>query len=104
MSFILRYCSTSTGSIEENLIGFLAITETAGEYLTNAILGELEKNGLDIQNCRGQGCKYDTRLENRIEAVKAALLQFDDVVECIENLKNQTEQSDSLNDYDSVLN
>ncbi|GFT65562.1 hypothetical protein TNCV_1352921 [Trichonephila clavipes] len=28
-----------------------------GEYLTNAKLGELEKNGLDIQNCRGQG--YD---------------------------------------------
>ncbi|GFX54045.1 hypothetical protein TNCV_2336811 [Trichonephila clavipes] len=35
----------------------LAVTETAGEYLTNAILGELEKNGLDIQNCWGEG--YD---------------------------------------------
>ncbi|GFX44952.1 zinc finger MYM-type protein 1 [Trichonephila clavipes] len=54
MLVILRYCSTSTGSIEKNLIGFLAATETIEEYLTNAILGELEKNGLDIQNCRGQ--------------------------------------------------
>ncbi|GFS89322.1 hypothetical protein TNCV_3399961 [Trichonephila clavipes] len=26
-----------------------------GEYLTKAILGKLEKYGLDIQNCRGQG-------------------------------------------------
>ncbi|GFX77011.1 zinc finger MYM-type protein 1 [Trichonephila clavipes] len=40
--------------MEENLIAFLADTETTGEYLTNAILGELEKNGLDIQNCRSQ--------------------------------------------------
>ncbi|GFW05169.1 TTF-type domain-containing protein [Trichonephila clavipes] len=57
MSATLRYCSTSTGSIEENLIRFLAVTETTGEYLTNVILGELEKNGLDISNCLGQG--YD---------------------------------------------
>ncbi|GFU44241.1 hypothetical protein TNCV_2151951 [Trichonephila clavipes] len=43
MLVILRYCNTSTGSIEENFIRFLAVTETTGEYLTNAILGELEK-------------------------------------------------------------
>ena len=36
--------------------------------------------------------------------MKAVLLQFDDVVECIENLKQQTEQSDTLSDCDSVLN
>ncbi|GFV74381.1 SCAN domain-containing protein 3 [Trichonephila clavipes] len=53
----LKILLTSTGSIKENLIGFLAITEMAGEYLTNAKLGELEKKGLDIQNCRGHG--YD---------------------------------------------
>ncbi|GFT22825.1 integrase catalytic domain-containing protein [Trichonephila clavipes] len=39
MSVILIFCSTSTGSVEENLIGFLAITETTGEYLTNAVPG-----------------------------------------------------------------
>lgn len=186
MSVILRFCNTSTGTIEENFIGFLAVAETTGEYLTNAILEELEKNGLDIQNCRGQGydnganmvginsgvktrilninprafftpcgCHSwnlllvdaanssaaaktffgfiqkiyllfsrsskrwelikgklkltikplsDTRWESRIEAVKAILLQFDDVVECIESLKNHTEQSDTLSDCDSVLN
>ncbi|GFV54621.1 DUF4371 domain-containing protein [Trichonephila clavipes] len=46
----------------------------------------------------------DIKWESRIETVKAALLQFDDVVEYIENLKNQTEQSDTLSDRDSVLN
>ncbi|GFT79738.1 hypothetical protein TNCV_732741 [Trichonephila clavipes] len=45
----------ATGSIEENLIGFLAVTETTGEYLTNTVLGEQEKNGLDILNCHEQG-------------------------------------------------
>ncbi|GFX03396.1 uncharacterized protein TNCV_4634081 [Trichonephila clavipes] len=49
--------NTPTGSVEENLIGLLAVTEATGEYLTNAILGRHGKNGLDIQNCRGQG--YD---------------------------------------------
>ncbi|GFW69748.1 TTF-type domain-containing protein [Trichonephila clavipes] len=43
MLVILRYCNTSTENIEENLIRFLAVTETTGECLTNAILGELEK-------------------------------------------------------------
>ncbi|GFV91252.1 hypothetical protein TNCV_897721 [Trichonephila clavipes] len=42
--------STSTGGIEENLIGFLDATETIGEYLTNA---NTEKT-TDIQNDRGQ--------------------------------------------------
>lgn len=46
----------------------------------------------------------DTRWESRVEAVKAVLLQFDEVIECIENLKNQTEQSDTLSDCDSILN
>ncbi|GFV95811.1 DUF4371 domain-containing protein [Trichonephila clavipes] len=106
-------------------MGFLAVTETTGEYLTNAILGELEKNGLDIQKCRGQAYdsgsnakiffvaifkfqqtlenyqRYiwelslkplsDTRWESRMEAAKAALLQFDDVVQCIENFKKPNE-------------
>ncbi|GBP23605.1 hypothetical protein EVAR_80222_1 [Eumeta japonica] len=44
----------------------------------------------------------DTRWESRVEAVKAVLLQFDEVIECIESLKNQTEQSDTLSDCDSV--
>ncbi|GFY03873.1 TTF-type domain-containing protein [Trichonephila clavipes] len=66
MSVILRYCCTSTGSKEANLIGFLAVAETTGEYLTNAILGEVEKNGLDNQNCRGKG--YDNgALELKLE-------------------------------------
>ncbi|GFT73956.1 hypothetical protein TNCV_4895741 [Trichonephila clavipes] len=35
-------------------MGFLVVTETTGEGLTNAILGQLERNSLDVQNCHGQ--------------------------------------------------
>ncbi|GFT33005.1 TTF-type domain-containing protein [Trichonephila clavipes] len=35
MLIILRYCNTSTGSTEENFIGFFGVTETTREYLTN---------------------------------------------------------------------
>ncbi|GFV91537.1 hypothetical protein TNCV_2384971 [Trichonephila clavipes] len=51
------YGTASLTTIEENLMGF---GETTGEHLTNAMLGEVEKNGLDNQNCRGRRwCKYD---------------------------------------------
>ncbi|GFX19586.1 zinc finger MYM-type protein 1 [Trichonephila clavipes] len=55
MSIILRFCNSSTGAIEEHFVGFIAFAETTGKYITNSILQELERNGLDIQNCRGQG-------------------------------------------------
>ncbi|GFW81322.1 TTF-type domain-containing protein [Trichonephila clavipes] len=55
MSIILRFCNSSTGAIEEHFVGFIAFAETTGEYITNSILQELDRNGLDIQNCRGQG-------------------------------------------------
>ncbi|GFX61042.1 zinc finger MYM-type protein 1 [Trichonephila clavipes] len=54
---IIRFCNSSTGAIEEHFVGFIAFAETTGEYIKNSILQELERNGLDIQNCRGQG--YD---------------------------------------------
>ncbi|GFV84582.1 zinc finger MYM-type protein 1 [Trichonephila clavipes] len=57
MSIILRFCNSSTGAIEEHFVGFIAFAETTGESITNSILQKLERNVLDIQNCRGQG--YD---------------------------------------------
>ncbi|GFV65115.1 zinc finger MYM-type protein 1 [Trichonephila clavipes] len=186
MSIILRFCNSSTGAIEEHFVGFIAFAETTGEYIINSILQELERNGLDIQNCRGQG--YDnganmvginkgvrtrilninprafftpcgchswnlllidaanssattktffgfinkiyvlfsksskrwnivktklkltlkplseTRWESRIDAVNATFLQFDDVIECVNELKNKSDDSETLSDCDAVLN
>ncbi|GFX98578.1 zinc finger MYM-type protein 1 [Trichonephila clavipes] len=153
---ILRFCNSSTGAIEEHFVGFIAFAETMGEYIANSILQELERNGLDIQNGRGQG--YDnganrvginkanssataktffgfinkiyvlflksskrwdivktklkltlkplseTRWESRIGAVKAIFLQFDDVIECVNELKDKSDDSETLSDCDAVLN
>ncbi|GFX20393.1 zinc finger MYM-type protein 1 [Trichonephila clavipes] len=186
MSIILRFCNSSTGAIEEHFVGFIAFAETTGEYMTNSILQELERDGLDIQNCRVQGydnganmvginkgdrtrilninqraffkpygchswnlllvdaancsttaktlfgfinkiyevfsksskrrefCKNklkltlkplsETRWESRIRAVKAIFLQFDDVIECVNELKNKSDDSESLSDCDAVWN
>ncbi|GFU50202.1 hypothetical protein TNCV_300421 [Trichonephila clavipes] len=43
----------------------LTVTETTGEYLTNVMLGELEKNGLDIYNYPGQGCDNVANMATR---------------------------------------
>ncbi|GFV07580.1 TTF-type domain-containing protein [Trichonephila clavipes] len=69
MSIILKFCNSSTGAIEEHFVGFIAFAETTGEYITNSILQELERNGLNIQNCRGQG--YDNGA-NRVGINKKA--------------------------------
>ncbi|GFV55748.1 zinc finger MYM-type protein 1 [Trichonephila clavipes] len=186
MSIILRFCNSSTGAIEEHFVGFIAFAETTGEYITNSILQKLERNGLDIENCRGQGYDNDanmvginkgvrtrilninprafftpcgchswnlllidaanssattktffgfinkiyvlfsksskrwdtvkiklkltlkplseTRWESRIGAVKAIFLQFDDVIECVNELKNKSDDSETLSECDAVLN
>ncbi|KAF2879931.1 hypothetical protein ILUMI_26260 [Ignelater luminosus] len=49
-SIILRFCNSSTGAVEEHFVEFISVTKTTGEYLTNTILQELERNGLDIQS------------------------------------------------------
>jgi len=185
MSIILRYVNTSTGNIEEHFLGFLAVSETAGEFLTNVILNKLETHQLNIQNCRGQGydnganmvginkgvksrillinprafftpcgCHSwnlilvdaantssiakvffgfiqkiyvlfsksskrwelvkdklkitlkslsDTRWESRIFSVKAILFQFDDIIDCINNLQNQSEDADTLCDCQAII-
>ncbi|GFX95947.1 zinc finger MYM-type protein 1 [Trichonephila clavipes] len=183
---ILRFCNSSTGAIEEHFVGIIAFAETMGESITNSILQELERNGLDIQNCPGQG--YDnganmvgvnkgvrtrilninprafftpcgchswnlllidvanssataktffgfinkiyvlflksskrwdivktelkltfkplseTRWDSRIGAVKAIFLQFDDVIEFVNERKNKSDDFETLSDCDAVLN
>ncbi|XP_051168857.1 zinc finger MYM-type protein 1-like [Leptopilina boulardi] len=181
MSIILRFCNALTGELEEHFIGFIAASETTGEFITKLVLNELEKHGLDIQNCRGQGydnganmvginkgilninprafftpcgCHSwnlilvdaakssstattffgyiqkiyllfslsskrwellkdklkltlkslsDTRWESRISAVKAIILQFDKIIDCIIELKDQTKEADVLCDCEGVL-
>ncbi|GFT32180.1 zinc finger MYM-type protein 1 [Trichonephila clavipes] len=76
MSIILRFCNSSTGAIEEHFVGFIAFEETAGEYITNSILQELERNGLDIQNCRGQGYDNGANMVGINKGVRTRILNI----------------------------
>ena len=46
----------------------------------------------------------ETGLESRSGAVKAILLQFDNVIECVNDLKSKTDDSETLSDCKAVLN
>ncbi|GFU50407.1 zinc finger MYM-type protein 1 [Trichonephila clavipes] len=46
----------------------------------------------------------ETQWESRIGAVKAIFLQFDDVIECVNELKHKSHDSETLSDSDAVLN
>ena len=46
----------------------------------------------------------ETRWESRTGAVKAILLQFDNVIECVNDLKNKTDNSETLSNCKAVFN
>ncbi|GFX69079.1 zinc finger MYM-type protein 1 [Trichonephila clavipes] len=76
MSIILSFCNSSTGAIEGHFVGFIVFAETTGEYITNSILQELERNGLDIQNCRGQGYDNGANMVGINKGVKTRILNI----------------------------
>ncbi|XP_071051124.1 uncharacterized protein [Onthophagus taurus] len=45
----------------------------------------------------------DTRWESRIEAIKAIYLQFDNVINCVNDLKNESEDAETLCNCEAVL-
>lgn len=45
----------------------------------------------------------DTRWESRIASVKAILFQFDDIIDCINNLQNQSADADTLCDCQAII-
>ncbi|GFW88722.1 zinc finger MYM-type protein 1 [Trichonephila clavipes] len=47
-----------------------------GEYITNSILQELERNGLDIQNCRGQGYDNGANMVGINKGVRTRILNI----------------------------
>ena len=59
MTMILRFVQFKEKSFEivERFVGFLPVSDTTGEGLLKALLENLDKLGLSIDDCRGQG--YD---------------------------------------------
>ncbi|GFX35228.1 zinc finger MYM-type protein 1 [Trichonephila clavipes] len=67
-------CKIPIRTIEEHFVGFIAFAETTGEYITDSILQELERNGLDIENCRGQGYDNDANRVGINKGVRTRIL------------------------------
>lgn len=61
MSEIIRYVEVKRNSVEikESFIDFIPIKTKNAEGMTNVILQKLEKDDLDLRNCRGQS--YDNQ-------------------------------------------
>lgn len=60
MSQVIQYVTKNEKGeceIKESFIDFLEVTGKTGDYLTQTIIRKLEKDGLEIRNCRGQS--YD---------------------------------------------
>lgn len=59
MSEIIRYVSIKEGKVDikESFIDFFPLEGKTAEAVTNVIIAKLCEDGLDIQNCYGQG--YD---------------------------------------------
>ncbi|GJQ88802.1 hypothetical protein Trydic_g13295 [Trypoxylus dichotomus] len=68
LSFVIRFVKTENNvsatkhksvgvTVEEHFLEFLDVKSTTGKNLTDVLLEELDKIGLEIKDCRGQG--YD---------------------------------------------
>lgn len=68
------FVNTCTGTIEEHYLGFLAVSEIFGEFLTDAVLKQLEKHELNIQNCRDQDYDNDANMVGINKGVKSRLM------------------------------
>lgn len=76
MTIILRFCNISTGEIEEHFLGFLPALHTTGAALSDLVLQELLRVGLDIQNCRGQGYDNGANMVGVNKGVKTRILNI----------------------------
>lgn len=79
MTFILRFVQCESGkgaTIREVFAGYFNVDDTTGSGLLNAFLKRLEELGLDIQDCRGQGCDNGSHMRGKIQGVQARVLQI----------------------------
>lgn len=74
MTIILRYvalCSNENKyKIEERFLSFSTCTNSTGEGITHAIIAELKKFNLDLQNIRGQGYDNGANMAAKIKGVQ----------------------------------
>ncbi|KAL8245965.1 hypothetical protein R6Q59_007181 [Mikania micrantha] len=78
MSIIFRCLDISSNPIEvkEYFINFLKVDDTTGKGLFDAIVEEINKLGLDIDNVRGQGYDNGSNMKGKHQGVQKRLLDI----------------------------
>ncbi|GJQ69460.1 hypothetical protein Trydic_g6568 [Trypoxylus dichotomus] len=63
-------------TVEEHFLEFLDVKSTTGKNLTDVLLEELDKIGLEIKDCRGQGYDNGSDMEGSYSGVQARILKI----------------------------
>ena len=74
---ILRYVKIQDGSVEvqESFVDFLPLTAKDAESLSHVILTKISADGLNFQDCRGQGYNNAATMAGKHSGVQQRLLQ-----------------------------
>lgn len=77
MTQIVRYVKSNSSEVEviESFVDFFVVTDKTGEGLSQDILKKIEKDGLNIQNCRGQSYDNGANMAGKYKGVQSRLLQ-----------------------------
>lgn len=76
LSVVLRTTDLETARIEEHFVRFVAVDTTTAEGLTDYLLNELEKLGLNLANCRGQSYDNDSNMRGVHNGVQQKILNL----------------------------
>ena len=78
MTIVIRYVDVlnNTPCIKEHFVGFVNFESSTSKSLTEAVLSILEKLGLPIANCRGQGYDNGTNMAGKQSGVQKRILDI----------------------------
>ena len=77
MSLIVRFVDVSHCDIKvvEHFIEYFIVEDTTGKGLLDLLLAEIDKLGLNIDDCRGQGYDNGANMKGKHEGVQAHILR-----------------------------
>lgn len=72
LSLTIRFADLSDDniSIKEHFVEFIPVDDSSGAGLTEVILNMLNKHGLELRNCRGQGYDNGTNMKGKNSGVQ----------------------------------
>lgn len=80
MSQVIKFVDVSGGNceVEERFIDFFNTHEKTGEGLSYDILTKVQADGLNINDCRGQGYDNDSTMAGKYIGVQAQICRLND--------------------------